>query len=238
MRRTGFVGIAAAVACAALLTGCSTSTPPVTTTVTAQPTATAATTPVPTSTPAPTTVATASAAPTAAAGTDPNAPAGQCPDSALAVSVQADPTASGAGHAGSFVVFRNTGRTSCTLRGWPGVSLVGDGNGTRIGAAATEQGALQPGVRTVSIRPGAYALAALSYPNIDATGGAYGDGTTDGDPTCKAQHADGYRVYPPHSFRAFFSRANGLYGCSTQQHLVYVSPVTPASDASRFTPKP
>ena len=164
---------------AALSTGCaSTVVPPVTVTA-AQPSVPSTLS----SAPAPTISASnVGASPTATTGstvssgatsrTDPNAPAGQCADNHLAVSVQNDPTGSGAGQRLSYVVFRNTGSSTCVLRGAPGVSLVGDGNGTQIGAAATRS----PGGPAVTIPAGSYALADLTYPNIDENGGAYGDG--------------------------------------------------------------
>lgn len=162
---------------------------------------------------------------------DPNAPAGQCADASLKVSVQADGELSGAGQAGSFVVFRNTGTQNCVLRGAPGVSLVGDNNGTQVGAAA----ARATGGTAVTIAPGSYAVALLTYPNVDKNGGAYGDGAGH-DPKCEAKPVDGYRVYPPHSFRAFFSGAKDLYGCSTQLQALRVLTVQPASKYPYFRP--
>jgi hypothetical protein len=146
--------------------------------------------------------------------------------------VQDDPTGSGTSQRLSYVVFRNTGTAKCALRGAPGVSLVGDGNGTQIGAAAARSSTDS----TVTIQPGSYALAALSYPNIDKNGGAYGDGKGH-DPQCEAKAADGYRVYPPHSFHAYFDQVPNLYGCSTKLQALRVSAVAPASKYSDFKPK-
>jgi hypothetical protein len=147
------------------------------------------------------------------------------------VSVQNDPTGSGAGQRLSYVVFHNTGDSTCVLRGAPGVSLVGSNNGTQIGAAA----ARSTGGPAVSIPAGSYALAELTFPKIDKNGGAYGDGNGY-DPKCEAKAADGYRVYPPHSFRAYFS-ANKTYGCSTHLQTLGVGPVEPATKFSDFKPK-
>lgn len=232
MRGSRAIGALAITASALLLTACGAAAPETTVTTTGRPAS---------STPAPTASTTDSAsaaagtpAPTASTTrTDPNAPAGQCTDAHLAVSVQDDPTGSGAGQRLSYVVFRNTGSSTCVLRGAPGVSLVGDGNGTQIGAAAARE-ASGP---TVSIPAGSSALAALSYPDIDEHGGAYGDGTGK-DPQCEAKAVDGYRVYPPHSFRASFTRVADLYGCSTDLQTLHVSAVEPASKYADFTPKP
>lgn len=218
---------------AALLTGCTSSpAPDATPTVTAQPSSSTVTSPTATATAVQASTG-ASASATPAARTDPDAPPQQCADSRLAVSVQDDPTGSGAGQRLSYVVFRNTGPSACALRGAPGVSLVGDGNGTQIGAAAARSSSTS----TVMIQPGSYALAALSYPNIDAHGGAYGDGEGH-DPQCEAKAVDGYRVYPPHSFRAFFTRVPDLYGCSTTLQTLHVSAVAPPSTYADFTPRP
>jgi hypothetical protein len=198
---------------------------------TTQPATTAISTPTSTSTSTSVSVP-SSSAPTVAARTDPAAPKGQCADSALAVSVQADPEGGAAGHTDSFVVFRNSGRTPCVLKGSPGVSVVGGGDGTQLGhPAARIRGA---GTPTVGLRPGAYAVAELVYSVVDRNGGIYADGHGK-DPTCEAAHGEGYRVYPPHGFRAFFSRAD-VYACTTDIDWISIRPVR--TKVTGFTPRP
>lgn len=49
-----------------------------------------------------------------------------------------DATADGGGSAGHYeleIVLENEGADPCTLQGWPGVSFVGDGDGTQLGGA-------------------------------------------------------------------------------------------------------
>jgi len=219
------------------LTGCTTATATVTTTVTAT-TSSGTSNP---STSTPTSRAAASSTPTAtsatsstqpATRTDPSAPRGQCPDSALRVSVQNDPEGSGAGQRAAFVVFENTGRTACRLEGTPGLSLVGGGHGTQIGTPATRS---TTGAKLVDIAPKHYALAPVQYTYVDKNGGNFSTGNGH-DPDCRAKPADGYRVYPPHSYRAYFTR-NSTYACSTTIRWVSVGPVMPSSRAQSFTPK-
>jgi cytoskeletal protein RodZ len=241
MTRTVLAATAAATGLA-LLAGCSTSTA----TPVATPTATtSANGSAPSSTPAapvqsasanaagtasPSSVASASSTP--AGRTDPNAPAGQCDDSALEVSVQHDPDADGAGQRGAFVVLRNIGRTTCRLQGTPGLSLVGGGNGEQIGKPAER---ITSGAKLVTLPPGRTALAQVQYTFVDENGGDFNDGKG-GTVACNSEAADGYRVYPPHSYRASFTPAK-TYACSTSVQWITISPVRPASDFPSFTPK-
>jgi hypothetical protein len=148
----------------------------------------------PTSSPAPTASASSSPTPSASpAPTDPNAPAGQCADDALEVTVQPSPDGGSAGHVNSIVVFTNTGSASCELRGAPGVSVV-DANGTQLGEAAEQVEDDAP--PTITLAPGGTAVAALSSVNIGTDGGPLGD-------KCPTVAGAGYVVYPPHSFTPF-----------------------------------
>ncbi|AZH84189.1 DUF4232 domain-containing protein [Plantibacter sp. PA-3-X8] len=157
--------------------------------------------------PSPSAIATSAApsptsSPTSTAAVDPNAPAGQCADSVLQVTVSgAD---AGAGSIFSNVVFTNTGRESCVLRGAPGVSVVGDGDGTQLGAAAVQQEDAAPA--DVTLPAGGSASATLTSVNIGSDGGPLDD--------CEAVTGDGYRVYPPHSFTAVFVASSAVPACS------------------------
>ncbi|WP_431245377.1 DUF4232 domain-containing protein [Leifsonia xyli] len=101
----------------------------------------------------------------------------------------------GGGAAGSVevtVVLTNNGSAECSLQGWPGVSFVGDGNGTQLGKAAEfDRSTPHP---TVVLQPGGTAQAplritqALNYPESD----------------CSPKPADGFRVYPPGSTASLF----------------------------------
>ena len=64
-------------------------------------------------------------------------------------------TDSGAGHRYGRIVMKNTSTHACTSGGFGGLSYVGDGDGTQIGAAADREGTwhaftLQPGQRAYS----------------------------------------------------------------------------------------
>ena len=147
--------------------------------------------------------------------------------------MQNDPEGSGAGQRAAFVVFRNAGTSTCHLEGTPGLSLVGHSNGTQLGKPAARG---TRGGTDVTIAAGGYALAPVSYTYIDKTGGAYGDGHGH-DPRCQAQAADGYRIYPPHSYKAFYFPSN-TYACTTAIQWITVYPTRAASSTKGFTPKP
>ncbi|RFA07191.1 hypothetical protein B7R21_16505 [Subtercola boreus] len=198
------------VAAAALtVTGCAAGQPAptvtTTTTVTSAPTAPA------------TSTATGTPTPTATAGgqVDPDAPAGQCADSALAVAVT--PAAGGAAAGSVFftVDFTNTGAGACDLRGAPGVSIVGDGNGTQLGSPARQT---DQTLATVTLQPGQSVSAPLQQTNIDAAGGPLAG-------NCTVVPGDGYRIYPPHSFTAFFVASAGILACSNTVDWMNVGPV-------------
>lgn len=113
----------------------------------------------------------------------------------------------GGGAAGSVevtIVLTNNGSKECSLQGWPGVSLVGDGNGTQLGAAAElDRSTPHP---TVVLQPGGTAQAplkitqALNYPEAD----------------CKPKPADGFRVYPPGSTESLFVKDAGVTACTSE----------------------
>ncbi|BDI21579.1 DUF4232 domain-containing protein [Herbiconiux sp. L3-i23] len=160
--------------------------------------------PEPTATVTETATPSPSPTPTASASVDPNAPANQCPNDSLEVAVvESD---AGAGNLFYQVTFTNTGSAPCDLRGFPGVSVVGDGNGTQLGAAAAEATG-GPEVETYTIAPDDSVGAALQAVNIASGGGPLGD-------ACDVVTGDGWRIYPPHSFDAVFVESAGLPACA------------------------
>ncbi|MFE4951221.1 DUF4232 domain-containing protein [Leifsonia sp. NPDC056665] len=127
---------------------------------------------------------------------------GQCATSSLSGSIGQG----GGGAAGSVevtIVLTNTGSTQCSLQGWPGVSFVGDGNGTQLGNAAQFDRTTPHD--TVVLQPGGTAQAplkitqAVNYPDAD----------------CKPKPADGFRVYPPGSTESLFVKADNYTACTT-----------------------
>ncbi|WP_066517257.1 DUF4232 domain-containing protein [Curtobacterium ammoniigenes] len=128
------------------------------------------------------------------------------------------------GAAGSTIIhltFKNTGSTTCVLQGWPGVSFVGDGNGTQLGAPATlDRAAPHP---TVTLAPGATAVAPLKI----AQAGNYPSAS------CTPTPADGFRVYPPGSTTALYIKASGYTACaSTAAPLLDVQAVVAQGQAT------
>lgn len=205
------------VAVALALTGCgSQATRPTSSpSVTVAPSTTASSTPAASPTPTPTGPETATATPepsTTSAAADPNRPKGQCADDDIGVGVYA--TDAGAGSLYYRVLFTNTGGTPCVLRGTPGVSVVGGGNGTQLGKPAT---GTQTGVRTVTLQAGDSVAARLKVTNIG----------TDGGPLtgCTVEKGEGYRVYPPHSTRAFFYQDAKAVACAPGPVFMTVGPV-------------
>lgn len=107
------------------------------------------------------------------------------------------------GAAGSFygrMVVVNTSSRTCTLHGYGGISLVGRGNGTQIGAASVR---MPSRVRTLTLAPGQRARArvqvtdALNYPKR----------------TCQPRRVQGFRVYLPGETHAQFA-PYGTTGCA------------------------
>ncbi|MGN6446376.1 DUF4232 domain-containing protein [Amnibacterium sp.] len=203
-------GAAVAAASVLMLTACGSqaSRPTASPTVTVAPSTAA---PAPTATVTRTLPATPEPA-TSTAAADPGRPANQCTD--IGVSVV---TASGGGAAGSEffdVLFTNTGGTPCALRGTPGVSVVGDGDGTQLGEPATR---VQTGVSTLTLAVGQTVAAPLQVVNIGTNGGPLQG--------CTVKRGDGYRVYPPHSTRAYFVQDSSAVACVSGPAFMTVRPV-------------
>jgi hypothetical protein len=124
----------------------------------------------------------------------------------------------GDGAAGSVyhpLIFRNSGDRTCTVAGFPGVSMVGDNNGTQVGAPADrDAGTADP----VTLGPGQSATATLRVVNVQN----YGD-------QCSETPADGLRIYPPDELDALYLQMPGLTGCSNDDIVaMHIGPLTPA----------
>jgi len=99
----------------------------------------------------------------------------------------------GGGAAGSVIVdlvLTNSSSTPCLLHGTPGVSYVGHGNGTQLGAAASRSG--MSTAPTITLAPGDSAAAPLRETHAENYSG------------CTQVPADGLRVYPPGATDALF----------------------------------
>lgn len=115
----------------------------------------------------------------------------------LAGSVEAVEGGASAGHTELAIVLKNEAATPCILQGWPGVSFVGDDDGTQIGAAATLDRSSPHD--SVTLDPGTTAHANLSVANAQNF-----------DEGCDQTTADGFRVYPPGEKRSLFVRNDQL----------------------------
>ncbi|MEU5729247.1 MULTISPECIES: DUF4232 domain-containing protein [Streptomyces] len=103
----------------------------------------------------------------------------------------------GAGNVYLPLVFTNKGATTCTLTGYPGVSLL-DSTDAAIGAPATRRG---PTHSPITLPPGGSASAALHTLNEGMT-----------DTPCRRAAAR-IRVYPPDSFDAMKISARSFRAC-------------------------
>lgn len=144
----------------------------------------------------------------------------RCAVSSLAGRIEAG----SGGAAGSVIVhlvLENTGSTTCTVQGWPGVSFVGGGTGKQIGAAATqEKNAPHP---TVTLAPGKTAVAPLKIVRAEnyPSGG------------CSAKTPDGFRVYPPGSKQSLFVKDTDYKACaSADASLLSVQAFVPEGQAT------
>lgn len=184
---------------AVVLSGCSSSGAP---DATAAPTVTVTASPS-TGMPTPTAAATATPGPDGASGGGGDLGDGAPGDASSRCTVgelSAEIADGGGGAAGSYgvaIILTNSGQRSCTLQGWPGVSFVGDGNGTQIGAPAAldrssshETHTLAPGGEVQTI------VQIAQTGNYDAA-------------ECRPQATDGFRVYPPGSLESIFVPASG-----------------------------
>lgn len=172
-----------------------------TTTTTKKHPTTTTTTRAPTTTVAPSTTPTSSPTTSTAAGVPP------CASGQLSVSV-----GQSQGAAGSLIVplvFTNTGSTTCTLQGYPGVSIVG-ANGAQLGAAAARTGQATP---LVSLPAGQTTMAIFRQANP-------------GILNCTPVSATGFRVYPPNQTAALFAADSSLTTCpGNPQESPQISPV-------------
>jgi hypothetical protein len=105
------------------------------------------------------------------------------------------------------IILRNTSEDTCWVKGYGGLSYVGHGNGTQIGAAAdrtpsaTPKTVLEPGDKVRS------AIAETSYAPYPKK-------------ECKPTKVDGFRVYVPDETRSIYIE-HPTTGCANPQvHLL------------------
>lgn len=122
------------------------------------------------------------------------------------VAVRYRATDSGAGHRYGRIVMINVSTHACHSGGFGGLSYVGDGNGTQIGAAADRVGTWSG----FTLRPGQRAFS----PVDEVVAGNYPTAT------CRPAHVDGFRVYIPNATRSKYV-PHPTTGCrNTAVHLL------------------
>lgn len=129
----------------------------------------------------------------------------QCVSSDLHASYRA--TDAGMSHRYGRIVLRNVSDHSCRTGGYGGLSYVGNGDGTQIGAAADRT---PSPVRTIVLQPGQRVVSAVSetvadvYPRRE----------------CRPAHVDGFRVYVPNETHSQFVK-HPTTGCRNHDvHLI------------------
>ncbi len=131
-----------------------------------------------------------------------------------------------AGHTYFALNFFNTGSTSCTLYGYPGVSFL-DANKTIIGSVTSREGNETPTAVTLKPQGTAVAPVAVTDSGISPCGGS-----------ANATYA---RIYPPGSFSSDLIPITGVYVCSSASTAnfedSFVAPVA-APDSSNAGPGP
>jgi hypothetical protein len=201
--------VAAALACFAALAvaGCSSSS-----------SSSAPSVPASSSTPIP---ATASGTPVPVPSTSSASPAvagaAACPNGSLKVT-----QGLGQGYAGGtyeVIDFTNTSSTTCTLYGYPGVSLVSGPPYVQIGLAAKRS--TNTAVATITLAPGAVANALLQI--VDALNFPAA--------TCSPAAATNLQVYPPGQTVAVYL-PNQSEACAEPVQTTFIGPVTAGSGGS------
>jgi hypothetical protein len=196
---------AAAGALAALVTACGSGAAAPTVTVTVTQTAAGSGAATPNSPAAPTTPASPAAAPGCATGD---------------LQVKLGVSQGTAGSTYTVIDFTNIGTASCTLYGYPGVSLAGGSPGTQIGAAAAESDATPR--LLVTLAPGATGNALLRI--VDA--GNFPPGK------CHPVTASFLQVFPPNQTTPTYVPTS-TQACAKPVRLLTIGVVQPGSGSSQ-----
>jgi len=116
------------------------------------------------------------------------------------------------------IVFTNKGRSTCALRGYPGVSFVAPATGRQVGAAASHDP--QNPVTAILIAPASSASAQLGIANFQNF-----------DPReCLSHPVSGLRIFPPgNTAAAFVPFKTASAACSTQVGQLLITAVVTGS---------
>lgn len=127
-----------------------------------------------------------------------------CGNADLKASYQYDDA--GMSHVYGWIVLRNVSGHTCVTGGFGGISYVGHGNGTQIGAAADRDGSW----RSYTLKPGhrlRSAIDEISAQPYDRS-------------QCHPVHVDGFRVYVPNATKSQYV-VHPTTGCArTSVHLL------------------
>jgi hypothetical protein len=142
---------------------------------------------------------------TAPAGADGARAVRECSNAELVASYHE--TGAGMSHTYGRIVLKNESDHPCSTRGYGGLSYVGHGDGTQIGAAATRE---KSRVRSIVVHPGQKVVSVVQE--------------TSASPfprhRCRPAHVDGFRVYLPDETRSQYI-AHPTTGCrNARVHLL------------------
>jgi len=165
----------------------------------------------PAATPAATTPAAQATTPAASSGPSP------CPTRSLRVKLGASQGTAGSVY--TTIVFTNVSNATCTLYGYPGVSLTTGNPGTQIGKAAKENPATPR--RLVTLQPQTSASALLRIVNAQNYPAS----------RCDPKNSAYLQVYPPNQTKQVYIRHKTL-GCAKPINLMTVDVVKPGSGSS------
>jgi len=141
----------------------------------------------------------------AAHGTSSSVP--RCGNADLKASYRHTPGGDGMNQTWGWIVLRNRSGHRCATGGFGGISYVGHGNGTQIGAAATRFGGH---VHLYVLKPGQKLRS-----RIDETSAGVYDKSE-----CHPRHVDGFRVYVPNAHVSQYV-VHPTTGCArTKVHLL------------------
>jgi len=168
---------------------------------------------------------TPAASPSSQAAASSNSPAGAAPSSsagrtACATSALQIKLGASDGYAGGVyqtIDFTNTSGSTCTLFGYPGVSLVTGPPYQQLGVPAKRTTTTR--AKVVALAPGATANAVLQI--VDAMNFP--------SPSCQPTKAAALKVYPPNQFTAVYL-PDTSYGCGNPVQTMYIAPVRPGAN--------
>ena len=119
----------------------------------------------------------------------------------------------GSAFATTSLVLRNTGSTTCTLYGYPGISFVAGDDRHQVGTSADQQPGTTPS--RVTLVPGSAALAPLTI----AANASVGAGA------CRPTDVVGLKIYPPGSKEAVLVDRPATACGAPDAHQLVVGPV-------------